>query len=308
MPKRWDRWGYLFIAPWIVGFLVFTVGPMIGSFALSFTDNDLSTGRFVGLRNYAELLWRPNPAGGHGDVEFRQSLWNTFYYTIFAVPLGLTGSLLLAVLLNQKLKALSVFRTLYYLPSIVPAVASSLIWIWIFQPDRGLLNQLLRFVFSWPLIRELHLSPPSWLSSETWSKPSLVMMSLWSIGGSRMIIFLAGLQGVSEQYYDAARIDGAGRWATFRNVTLPLITPIIFFNLVLGVIGSFQTFTNAYVMTDGGPNNSTLLYALYLYREAFERFAMGKASALAWILFVLLLSLTAIQFRQSRKWVHYEEG
>lgn len=306
--KRWDRWGYLFIAPWLLGFLIFTAGPMIASFALSFTDNDLSSGKFVGLRNYSDLVWKPNHVGGHGDPEFYKSLWNTLYYSFFAVPLGLTGSLLLAVLLNQKLRMLPLFRTMYYLPSLVPAVASSLIWIWILQGDRGLLNQALWHIFSLPGIRELHLTPPNWLKSEAWSKPSLIMMSLWGIGGSRMIIFLAGLQGVSEQYYDAARIDGAGRWKTFLHVTLPLITPIIFFNMVLGIIGSFQTMTQAYVMTSGGPNNSTLLYALYIYREAFERFLMGKASALAWILFVLLLGLTAIQFRQAKRWVHYEQG
>jgi len=306
ITSRRGRWGYLFISPWIIGFLIFTAGPMLASIALSFTDYDMSVARPVGVDNYADLVWRPNLFGGHGDPQFYQSLWNTFYYALFAVPLGLCGSLLLAVLLNQKLKALSFFRTVYYLPSLVPAVASSLLWLWILQPKIGLLNQLLLRLFAlWP-IAQLHLSPPRWLQSEAWSKPSLILMSLWTIGGSRMIIFLAGLQGISDNYYEAARIDGAGPLRTFRHVTIPLITPMIFFNLVLGIIGAFQTFTAVYVTTNGGPNDSSLLYALYLYRCAFERLEMGKASALAWILFLILLAVTVFQFMQSKKWVHYE--
>lgn len=305
---RYDRWGYAFVAPWAVGFVLFTAGPMLASIVLSLTDYDLAHARFVGISNYAELLWQTNVDGGRGDVRFWRSLWNTFYYALFAVPLGLTGSLLLAMLLNQKLKAVAVFRTIYYLPSLVPAVASSLLWIWILQPEVGLMNQFLRWLFSLPGIDRLGLSPPGWLSDADWSKPSLILMSLWGIGGSRMIIFLAGLQGISDHYYEAAKIDGAGAWGRFRHVTLPLITPIIFFNLVLGVIGAFQTFTTAFVMTRGGPEDSTLFYALYLYYCAFETFEMGKASAMAWILFVILLVFTYVQFNQSRRWVHYEGG
>jgi multiple sugar transport system permease protein len=305
---RWHRWGYLFVAPWVIGFILFTAGPMIASIVLSFTDYDLSTARFVGADNYVNQIWARNVEGGRGDRQFYQSLWNTFYYATFAVPLGLTGSLLLAVLLNQKLRGLSIFRTVYYLPSLVPAVASSLLWIWIFQPDKGLLNQFLMWLFSLPGIEQLKLTPPKWLYAEHWSKPSLIIMSLWGIGGSRMMIFLAGLQNIGDQYYEAAKIDGAGPFRTFRHVTLPLITPIIFFNLVLGVIGAFQTFTQAYIMTAGGPNDSSLFYALHLYRCAFERYEMGKASALAWILFVILLAFTLFQFNRSKKWVHYEGG
>jgi len=306
--SRYDRWGYVFVAPWVIGFLVFTAGPMLASIVLSLTDYDLADAQFVGAGNYAELLWQPNIDGGRGDVRFWRSLWNTFYYTLFAVPLGLTGSLLLAMLLNQKLRGVAIFRTIYYLPSLVPAVASSLLWIWILQPEVGLMNQFLRWLFSLPGIDRLGLSPPGWLSDASWSKPSLILMSLWGIGGSRMIIFLAGLQGISDHYYEAATIDGAGAWGKFRHVTLPLITPIIFFNLVLGVIGAFQTFTTAFVMTRGGPEDSTLFYALYLYYCAFETFEMGKASAMAWILFVILLVFTWVQFNQSRRWVHYEGG
>lgn len=305
---RWDSWGYWFIAPWVIGFLIFTAGPMIASIALSLTDYDLASAHYVGGENYADILWNRNATGGRGDPAFYKSLWNTFYYALFAVPLGLTGSLLLAMLLNQKIKGLPFFRTAYYLPSLVPSVASSLLWIWILQPDRGLLNQGLMWLFSaWP-VSLLDLEAPKWLQSEVWSKPSLIMMSLWGIGGSRMIIFLAGLQGISDQYYEAAKIDGAGKFRSFVHVTLPLITPMIFFNLVLGVIGAFQTFTTAYIMTGGGPNDSTLFYALYLYRCAFEYYQMGKASALAWILFVILLVFTMVQFNRSKKWVHYEGG
>jgi multiple sugar transport system permease protein len=304
--SRRDRWGYAFILPWVIGFLLFTAGPMLASIVLSFTDYDMSTARPVGIGNYAELLWRANSAGGHGDPQLYKSLWNTFYYATLAVPLGLTGSLLLAVLLNQKLRAMSLFRTAFYVPSLVPAVAGSLLWIWLLQPERGLLNQFLAHLFHlWP-ISYLHLTPPDWLHSEAWSKPSLVLMSLWAVGGSRMIIFLAGLQNIGDQYYEAARIDGAGPLRTFVHITLPLMTPIIFFNLVLGVIGAFQTFTTAYIMTGGGPADSSLLYALYLYQRAFERLEMGKASAMAWILFVILLAFTIVQFNRSKRWVHYE--
>jgi multiple sugar transport system permease protein len=305
-PARRDRWGYLFIAPWIIGFLVFTAGPMLASIVLSFTDYDMASAKPIGFGNYANLIWQLNPAGGHGDPLFYKSFWNTFYYALFSVPLGLTGSLLLAVLLNQKLKGLSFFRTVYYLPSLVPAVASSLLWIWILQPDSGLLNQFLSWLFKHYPVNLLHLTTPRWLQSEAWSKPSLILMSLWGIGGSRMIIFLAGLQGIGDQYYEAAKIDGAGAFRTFRHVTLPLITPVIFFNLVLGIIGAFQAFTQAYIMTNGGPNNSSLLYALFLYQLAFERLQMGKASAMAWLLFLMLLIFTLIQFNSSKKWVHYE--
>lgn len=319
-PMRWDNWGYILILPWVIGFLLFTAGPMIASIALSFTDYDLVSAKYVGINNYGELVWQKNVHGGYGDERFWHSLWNTFYYTLFAVPLGLTGSLQLAMLLNQKIKGIAFFRTVYYLPSLVPAVASSLLWIWILQPDTGLLNQGLQWVFdTWPFEQlekligsfrgsAFQLGTPRWLSDADWSKPSLVLMSLWGIGGSRMIIFLAGLQGISDQYYEAATIDGAGTWGKFRHVTLPLITPVIFFNLVLGIIGAFQTFTQAFIMTNGGPQDSTLMYALYLYRCAFEYFQMGKASAMAWILFILLLVFTMIQFNRSKKWVHYEGG
>jgi multiple sugar transport system permease protein len=203
------------------------------------------------------------------------------------------------MLLNQKVKGLPIFRTLFYLPSIVPAVASAILWQWIFNTDNGLLNTMLGGI---------GFSPIQWLQDSRWAMPAFVLMSLWGVGGARMIIFLAGLQGISETYYEAAKLDGAGPWNRFRWITLPLLSPVMFFNVILGVIGSFQTFTQAYVITNGGPKNATLFYALYLYRNAFEYLKLGKASAMAWILFLILLVLTLVQFRAGRRWVYYEGG
>ena len=286
------RWGYIFILPWVVGFLLFTAGPMLASVALSLTKYNLAEIRFVGLENYRSLI--------ADDPLFWKSLWNTAVYVVVSVPLGLTGSLLLALVLSQRIRGVSVFRTIYYLPSITPAVASALLWMWVFHPDIGILNHALRAVGI--------ANPPGWLQSEQWALPAFIVMSLWGIGGARMIIFLAGIQNVSDHYYDAAKIDGANAFQRFLHITIPLITPVIFFNLVLGVIGAFQVFASAYVMTNGGPNNATLFYALYLYRTAFQFFKMGRASAMAWILFAILLVFTYVQFRRSRRWVHYEGG
>lgn len=282
-------WGYVFIAPWLVGFLVFTAGPMLGSLYLSFCKYDLHTLEWVGTKNYQVLMTR--------DPLYWQSLVNTAIYVLFSVPLGLTGSLLLALLLNQAVRGIAVFRTLFYLPSLVPAVASALLWAWIFHPDAGLLNYGLSLI---------GIEGPKWLQDPQTALASLILMSLWGIGGSRMIIFLAGLQGISDELYEAAALDGARGWTSFRHITLPMLSPTIFFNLVLGIIGSFQVFTSAYVLTNGGPNNATLMYVLYLYNNAFRFFKMGKASAMAWILFVILLVFTTIQFRNASKWVYYE--
>lgn len=282
-------WGFLFVCPWLIGFLVFTAGPMLTSLYLSMTKYDLARMEYVGGENYRRLLFK--------DELFWKALWNTVLYAIITVPLGILGSLAIALLLNQKVKGLPIFRTLFYLPSLVPAVASALLWQWIFNADNGILNSGLA-VFGLP--------PIEWLQDEKYTMLAFVIMSLWGIGGGRMVIFLAGLQGISDTYYEAARLDGANAWQQFRKVTLPLLSPVMFFNLILGVIGAFQVFTSAYVMTGGGPNNASLFYALYLFRNAFEQFKLGKASAMAWILFLILLLLTMIQFWGSKKWVHYE--
>ncbi len=262
---------------------------MVTSLWLSFHKYDLHSMQFVGAENYRRILVN--------DPLFWKSLSNTIKYAIFSVPLGIIGSLALALLLNQKVRGIPVFRTLFYLPSLVPAVAAALLWQWIFNADNGILN----IGLTW-----LGLPSVQWLQDENWALPAFVLMSLWGIGGGRMVIFLAGLQGISDTYYEAARMDGASAWQQFRQVTLPLLSPVMFFNLILGVIGSFQVFTSAYIMTAGGPNNATLFYALYLFRNAFEYFKLGKASALAWLLFLLLITLTAIQFRMSKRWVFYE--
>jgi len=278
-----------FISPWLIGFLFFTLGPMLTSLWLSFNKYDLVKAEFVGVENYRRIL--------QTDPLFWKSLSNTVLYAVFTVPLGIVGSLALALLLNQKVRGIPLFRTFFYLPSLVPAVAGALVWSWVFNADNGVLNQALGF-FGFPHIQ--------WLQEERDTLTAFILMSLWGVGGQRMIIFLAGLQGIADSYYEAARIDGATTTQQFRHVTLPLLSPVMFFNLVLGGIGAFQVFTSAYIMTGGGPNNASLFYALYLFRNAFEYFKMGKASALAWLLFLIILALTLIQFAQGRKWVFYE--
>lgn len=280
--------GYLFIAPAVVGFIVFLAGPFLASLLISFTDYKLLVApQWVGLDNYRALMV---------DPLFWQSLKVTFQYAIIALPLGLVLSLGLAVLLNQKVRGISFWRTIYYLPAVVSGVAVAVLWSWILNPEFGLLNLLLRY---------FGIRGPHWLSDTRTALPALIVISLWGVGGS-MVIYLAGLQGIPTELYEAAELDGAGAWRRFISVTLPMLSPVIFFNLVLGVIGSFQFFTEPFIMTRGGPENSTLTYMLYLYRNAFNYFKMGYASALAWVFFALVLVLTLAVFRSSPMWVHYE--
>jgi len=291
-PARREAFeGLLYISPWILGFLIFAAGPMIASLALSFTQyNILKPPTFIGLENYSVVFTR--------DRLFYQSLSRTAYYAVAIVTIGVTGSLLLAVLLNQKLKGTVAFRTMFFVPSLTPIVASALLWGWIFHPELGLLNNGLALV---------GIKGPGWLTTTEWAIPSLVIMALWGgLGGGRMIIFLAGLQGVPQELYEAAAIDGAGVWARFRNVTLPMITPTIFFNLVLGIIGSFSVFAVAFVATQGGPARATYFYVYHIFNRGFADSDMGYASALAWVFFAILLFFTAIQFRLQRYWVYYE--
>jgi len=279
---------YGFISPWLIGLLCFTVGPIVASFYISLTTYTIvNPPAFVGLRNYASLFQ---------DPPFWTSLYNTLYYVVSFIPLGTVTAFVLALLLNQKIRGLAAYRTVYYLPSIVPAVANAVLWVWLLNPQYGLINTGLR---------ALGIEGPGWLASETWSKPGIVLMSLWGTG-SWIIIYLAGLQGIPQQLYEAAEVEGASRFGRLVRITLPLMTPTFFFTLVTGVIGSFQVFTQAYIMTNGGPLNSTLFYALYLFRTAFNYLKMGTASAMAWILFLVVLTLTVIQVRASRKWVFYE--
>ncbi|HOM80993.1 MAG TPA: sugar ABC transporter permease, partial [Armatimonadota bacterium] len=255
---------------------------------LSFCEYDvLHPVAWAGLDNYRAL---PR------DPLFWKSLGNTLFM-VLGVPLGMAVSLGVAMLLNARVKGMAFYRTIYYLPAIVPAVASSILWIWVLNPQFGLVNVALQRLFG--------ITGPQWLQSELWSKPSILLMGLWGAGAG-MIIWLAGLKGIPETLYEAAEIDGAGGWAAFRHVTIPMLSPYIFFNLIMGVIGTFQIFTQAYIMTGGGPVDSTLFYVYYLFNNAFRYFKMGYASALAWILFVIILALTLLQLRLGKRWVYYE--
>lgn len=281
---------YLFIAPWAIGFLCFTVGPIIASFALSFMEYDMALPpKFIGLDNYKELF---------GDPLFYKSISNTLYIVLFAVPLGMVAAFAMALLLNQKVRGLAAYRTAYFIPSIVPAVASAALWLYVLQPQWGLLNGFLE---------SIGIDGPGWLASEVWSKPSIIMLMVWGSGGT-MVIYLAGLQDISKEFYEAAEIDGANSIRKFLHITLPLMTPTIFFTLVMGIISTFQVFSVIFVLTDGmgGPVNSTLVYLIYIYRNAFNFFRMGYSSAMAWVLFTIILILTIIQFRTARYWVFYE--
>jgi multiple sugar transport system permease protein len=280
--------GYLFIMPWLLGLFIYILGPIAVSLYYSFTDYQVVQAPvFTGLDNYQRLLT---------DRLFWQSVKVTTSYVLTSVPLGLVLSFGVALLMNQRVRGLSFWRTIFYLPSLVPVVASTMLWLWIFNPQFGLLNTMLSYV---------GIEGPLWLGHTKWALPSLVLMSLWTVGGP-MLIYLAGLQGIPSDLYEAAEIDGAAAWDRFRSVTLPLMTPIIFFNLVINLINSFQTFAQAFLMTEGGPRYATLLYVLYLYQNAFKFFRMGYASALAWVLCLIILVLTVIVFRSSTIWVFYE--
>jgi len=277
------------ISPWIVGFLIFTIGPMIVSFFLAFTRyNVISPAQWVGLSNYRKIFTT--------DPLFWQSLKVTFVYAAVSLAPGLVLGLGLAMLLNTDVPAISFWRTIYYLPSIISGVAVAILWGFVFNPRFGVLNWLLSLA---------GIKGPGWLSSTTWALPSLAIMSLWGVGGG-MILYLAGLQSIPTALYDAAKVDGANAWHRFWHVTLPMISPVIFYNLVMGTIGTFQYFTSVYVLTSGGPANATLFYNLYLYNNAFRYNQMGYASGLAWILFGIVLFFTLLIFRSSASWVYYE--
>ncbi|MFM7322371.1 MAG: carbohydrate ABC transporter permease [Armatimonadota bacterium] len=288
MNRREQRLGWLFVAPWIVGFLTFTLYPLLASLYLSFTDYRVLTPPiWVGLRNYRELL---------ADKEmFWPSLGNTAFLFL-ELPLALLLGLAIALLLNLKLRGTAIYRTLCYLPSVVPTVAVAMLWLWLLNPEFGLVNAGLRAI---------GLPAPSWLSSPEYAKPAIILMDLWGVGGG-IVLYLAALQGVPASLQEAAALDGAGPLKRLVHVTLPAISPVIFFNLIMGVVGTFQYFTQTWVMTRGGPDNATLFYALHLYRNAFEYFKMGTACAMAWILFALTLAATLLVFKTSARWVYYE--
>ena len=293
MRRREALEGLLYLSPWIIGFLVFVAGPLLASFYLSFTKyNVLRPAQFVGLQNYIYAFAK--------DELLLPSLVRSLYFAVLLVPLGMAGSLILALLLNQKVMFTTVWRTMYFLPTLTPLVAAALLWRWMLNPDVGLVNFLLA---------QIGIKGPGWLSSIEWAVPALVLMGLWaSVGGSRMIILLAGLQDVPKELLESAEIDGAGAWDKFWKVTFPLITPTVFFNLVLGIIFALRTFETAFITTNGGPARVTWFISLHIYQNAFVSFDMGYASALSWIFLIILFLLTFIQFKLSGQWVFYSGG
>jgi multiple sugar transport system permease protein len=289
LSRREAIWAYILISPWIVGFIVFTAGPMIASLAFSLTQYDvINPPRFIGLGNWTGMF--------AGDPLFWHSLKVTLSYAVVALPLSLVFGLALALLLNAKVPGLTVWRTVYYMPSVVSGVAVSVLWSYVFNPRFGILNWVLSLV---------GIKGPGWLASVDWALPAMIIMSLWGVGGG-MIIYLAGLQGIPTVLYEAATIDGANAWQRFWSITLPQITSVIFYNLITGIISTFQFFTPAFIMTNGGPANATLFYNLYLYRNTFRYGRLGFGSAMAWFLLFVVLLLTLLVFRSSEAWVYYE--
>lgn len=287
--RKEARAGYLFISPWLIGFLIFVVGPMLYSLYISFTRwNIVGDPQWVGLANYEHIFT--------ADKDFRQALWVTFKYALIYLPLATIIGLAMALALNVKLRGVGIFRTLFYLPYVVPGIAATLVWVWVLNGRFGLLNSIL----AW-----FGITGPNWFRDPQTALYGIVMIALWGIGGSA-VIYLAGLQNIPEHLYEAALVDGANEWQKFRHITLPMLSPTIFYLLVIGLIGVFQTFTSSFVATNGGPLKSTFFYMLYIYNKAWESLRMGYASALAWILFAIIMIITLLVFRSSAMWVYYE--
>ena len=282
--------GYIFISPFILGVLFWVLIPALTAGWLVFQDwNLIRSPRFVGLENIIRMF---------SDRFLWQSLKVTTIFTLISVPLGLVLSFALALLIDTKVRGIALFRTVYYMPTIVPAVANAVLWAWIFNTEFGLLNVMLRYA---------GLGKVNWLREPEWALPAIILMSLWVAVGGPMIIFLAGLQGIPETLYEAAKIDGAKRWAQLRHVTIPMVSPVIFFNLVIGIINSFQVFTAIYLITNGGPQNATLVYLVYLYRVGFSHLEMGYAAALSWLLFFIIMIMTFVVFKTVGRTVYYQE-
>jgi len=284
------KYGLLFVSPWIIGMLVFVLYPVLSSLYYSFCYYSVLTEpQFIGLGNYSDLF---------SDAVFWTSVLNTFYYACFALPLGIAISISLAMLLTMKLRGVTLYRTIFFLPSLLPVVALSILWLWIFNGEYGVLNYLLS---------KLGIEGPNWLAEKSSAMPALIIMSFWGVG-HMVVIYLAALQDVPQSLYEAAELDGASWWDKTRHVTLPLISPVIFFNLIMGIIGTLQIFAQPYIMTQGGPGRATLFYTMYLYDNGFRYLRMGYASAMAWVLFVIILLLTFLATKLSRKHVYYEGG
>lgn len=286
---------YLFLLPNIIGFIVFTAGPVLVSLGISFVNwNLLNPPEWLGIGNYVGLIT---------DPDFWSSVWATLYYTFLSVPTGIILSLLLAVALNQKIRGIGMYRTIYFIPVVSSMVAVSLMWRWMYNPTAGILNYALDQIFRF---FSLPLTPPDWLQSTSWAMPAIVIMSVWKGLGYNMVIYLAGLQGIPAHLYEAAEIDGASSLNKFFNITLPLLTPTTFFVLIMSFIGSFQIFEQAYIMTQGGPARATVTTVYYIYQNGFTWYRMGYASAVAWVLFAAIMFLTLFQWRFQDKWVFYE--
>ncbi|GAB4317361.1 carbohydrate ABC transporter permease [Pseudothermotoga elfii] len=287
--------GYLFILPWLIGFCLFTAGPILFSIFLSFHEwHIFDKMKWIGIENYKKLF---------ADPLFYHSLKVTFYYAAISVPAGLVVGLFLAVLLYQKVKGTSVFRTIFYIPSIVPVVATATLWIWIYNPEYGILNFLLA---------KIGVRGPDWLYSTKWVVPAIAFMNAWT-AGPNMIIYLASLEDIPKVYWDAAKVDGANSWQRFWHITIPFLSPTTFFLLITNVMGALQTFAQAYIMGGGGrgfgaPANASLFYCLYLYEQGWSWFNMGYASSLSWVLTLIIFTLTLIIFKTSNKWVYYERS
>ena len=281
--------GYLLFSPWLLHLLLLTAIPVGASFYFSFTEYQIvKPPTFWGTVNYRRLFTE--------DPRFLKSLLNTLYMVVVGVPVDMVAGMAIALLMNTKVRGRPIYRTMFYMPSQVSGVAQAFMWSWLLNPQFGVVSNIL-----W----KFGIKPPLWLASPKWVKPSFIMMGLWGVGGS-MIIWLAGLQAIPEVFYEAAEIDGANRWQRFVRVTLPLLSPTIFFVMTTGIIGTFRIFTQAYVLTAGGPADASLFYALYLYQQAFNFFKMGYASAMAWVLFVIIMAVTLVQIRLGQKWVYYE--
>ncbi|WP_077721354.1 carbohydrate ABC transporter permease [Novibacillus thermophilus] len=289
LEKQEHRAAFFFLLPSFVLFMVFTVISFSASFVLSFFDWDLiTTPHFVGFHNYIELM---------NDPLFRKVLFNTLYFTALTVPLSALVGLIIALGLNQKIKGVAIYRTVYFMPAVTSLVAVSLLWQWIFDGNYGLLNNILS------ILGVSH--PPQWLSSTEWAMPALIIMSVWTNSGMTMVLFLAGLQNISQHLYEAAAIDGASKFKKFLYITLPVLTPTTFFVLVITTIHSFQVFTQALIMTKGGPADATNTIVYFIYQNGFEYFKMGYASAAAWVLFTIIFVFTLIQMKLQKNWVHY---
>jgi multiple sugar transport system permease protein len=288
LRRRESITGWIWVQAWMLGFLIFGALPLLASLILGFTDwNGVGLPKWVGLKNFREILT--------GDPLFWQSLKVTFYFALLYIPLSLVIGFGMALLMNQRLRGVTVFRTIYYLPSVLSGVAVAILWQFVFHRDFGVLNWLLSLV---------GIGPVPWIVDSRWVIPALVMMQLWGVGAS-IIIYLGGLQGIPSELYEVAKIDGAGWWSTLVRVTLPMMSPVLFFQLVLGIITTLQIFTQAYVMTSGGPDYGSYFYALNIYQRAFQDLRLGYASALSWILFVIIVAITLLVFRFTRPWVYY---